>query len=103
MKSVILAAVVATVLGAASAVPAQAMGPISADGLAPAAPITQTSAARERRLYMMRSLAAQPRRGYGGYGGGGYGRGYGGGGGYGRGYGYGPPAYGRRHRDHHGW
>lgn len=103
MKAPILAAALATLLGAATVAPAQALGPAS-PAVAPEAPIEQAmTAAKERRLMIMRNMMHGQRHGGGhGYG---HGRGYGHGGGYGhgpRGGGYG---YGHRPRHHHhgGW
>ena len=95
MRGVILAALVAGGLGALSAAPAQALGPVPMDAGASEALVTPVaSAARQRRLYMMQSIQQQQardirRRQYYGYGGG-YRGGYGGGYGPPRGY-YGPP------------
>lgn len=111
MKHSFLAVALATFIGAAAAAPAQAFGPAS-PGVAPEAPITKAmTAAKERRLMIMRNMMHGQRHGHGrggyggGYGGGGYGGGYGGP----RGYGYGGPrggGYGYGHRHHHhggGW
>lgn len=99
MKHTFLAVAVATLIGAAAAAPAQAFGPASS-GIAPESPLTEVmTAARERRLMIMRNMmGAQRHRGYG--------YGYGRGGGYGGGYGYGRPrggyGYGYGHRHHRG-
>lgn len=103
MKGIFFAAMVAAGLGSGIA-SAQAIGPVSGSGMGIETPVTQASAARERRIYMMQAIQAQQMRHYRrhGYGHGGYG--HGGGYGYGRpyggGYGYG---HRRHHHHHHGW
>jgi opacity protein-like surface antigen len=79
MKRAVLGAVIAAALGSMCTA-ANALGPVSAEMLAPEAPVTQASAARDRRLMMMGIIQQQQmrayRRGYRPYGYG-YGQGYG--------------------------